>query len=133
MPEVRINHPTNASAEPLAPDQGKPRPSKQRLVPPQTARRSPDAAQHGINVAEHEYGGIMVVHDTRLDARFADSPVVTAAPRVRFYAGYPIKDAAGMRLGTLCLIDTRPRNLDPIRLGLLEDLGRLMQREMCGC
>jgi CheY-like chemotaxis protein len=76
---------------------------------------------------------VMVVPDTRLDARFADSPVVTAAPRIRFYAGYPIKDAAGMRLGTLCLIDFRPRNLDPIRLGLLEDLGRLVRREMCGC
>ena len=58
MPEVRINHPANAGAEPLAPDQGKPRPSKRRFVPPQTARRSPDAAQHGINAAEHEYGGI---------------------------------------------------------------------------
>ena len=76
---------------------------------------------------------VMVVPDTRLDARFADSPVVTAAPRVRFYAGYPIRDAAGMRLGTLCLIDTRPRDLDPAKLGLLRDLGSLVRREMCGC
>jgi ribonuclease BN (tRNA processing enzyme)/CheY-like chemotaxis protein len=76
---------------------------------------------------------IMVVPDTRLDSRFADSPVVTAAPHVRFYAGYPIRDAAGMRIGTLCLIDTRPRDLDPGKLGLLRDLGSLVQREMCGC
>ena len=40
-------------------------------------------------------GDVMVVPDTRLDSRFADSPVVTGAPHVRFYAGYPISNAAG--------------------------------------
>jgi phosphoribosyl 1,2-cyclic phosphodiesterase/CheY-like chemotaxis protein len=76
---------------------------------------------------------VMVVPDTRLDDRFADNPVVTAAPHVRFYAGYPIRDAAGFCLGTLCLIDTRPRELDPAKLGLLDDIGTLVSREMGGC
>lgn len=77
-------------------------------------------------------GDVMVVPDTRLDSRFADSPVVTAAPHVRFYAGYSVCNAAGLRLGTLCLIDTRPRDLDATRLGLLRDLGSLVRQEMCG-
>jgi ribonuclease BN (tRNA processing enzyme)/DNA-binding response OmpR family regulator len=76
---------------------------------------------------------VIVVQDTQLDSRFADNPAVTSEPHVRFYAGFPIRDAADLCLGTLCLIDRRPRDLDPAKLGLLRDLGRLVRREMCGC
>jgi phosphoribosyl 1,2-cyclic phosphodiesterase/DNA-binding response OmpR family regulator len=88
-----------------------------------------------LSFCAHAFLGndVMVVPDTRLDGRFADNPVVTAEPHVRFYAGYPIRDAAGFCLGTLCLIDTRPRELDPVKFGLLGDIGSLVRREMCGC
>jgi GAF domain-containing protein len=75
----------------------------------------------------------MIVPDTQRDSRFADNPLVATEPRVRFYAGYPIRDPTGMCLGTLCLIDTRPREFDPTKLRLLRDLGGLVSREMCGC
>jgi GAF domain-containing protein len=91
--------------------------------------------QRDLSFCAHALLGddVMVVPDTRLDGRFADNPVVTAEPHVRFYAGYPVRDAAGLCLGTLCLIDTRPRELDLARLKLLDDIGSLVRREMCGC
>jgi ribonuclease BN (tRNA processing enzyme)/DNA-binding response OmpR family regulator len=76
---------------------------------------------------------VMVVPDTRLDGRFAGNPLVAGPPRVRFYAGYPVRDAGGACFGTLCLIDTRPRDLDGAKLALLRDLGALVRRELCGC
>ena len=73
---------------------------------------------------------VMIVRDTLLDPRFADNPLVIGEPRIRFYAGYPLTLPNGISPGTLCLIDTRPRDLDEAKLGLLRDLGRLVEREM---
>lgn len=73
---------------------------------------------------------VMVVPDALRDARFADNPVVLNEPRIRFYAGFPLALPCGSRIGTLCLIDTRPRQLDEAGLGLLRDLGRLVQQEL---
>lgn len=53
--------------------------------------------------------GIFVVPDATADPRFADSPLVVGAPKIRFYAGVVLASEAGHRLGTLCVIDQRPR------------------------
>ncbi len=93
-----------------------------------------DGAHRDLSFCAHALHGedVMVVPDTLLDDRFADNPVVAGPPRVRFYAGCPVGDASGACFGTLCLVDTRPRDLDQAGLGLLRDLGALVRRELCG-
>ncbi len=64
----------------------------------------------------------LVIGDARQDARFRDNPLVTGAPNVRAYAGSVLEPEQGMRLGTLCVIDTRPREFSAEVLAQLDDL-----------
>lgn len=70
-------------------------------------------------------GEILEVADTRQDARFQHSTLVTGAPKIRFYAGMPLRDGRGFGLGALCVMDYQPRQLSASqRLGL-ESLAQL--------
>lgn len=73
---------------------------------------------------------VMVVPDTLLDRRFADNPHVAGEPRVRFYAGCPIKSPGRLPIGTLCVVDMRPRQLDGREINLLKDLAMLVEKEL---
>jgi phosphoribosyl 1,2-cyclic phosphodiesterase/CheY-like chemotaxis protein len=64
----------------------------------------------------------LIVPDAFQDVRFADNPVVINEPRIRFYAGYPLMLDDGSCIGTLCLLDTRPRTLERPDLERLHDL-----------
>jgi diguanylate cyclase (GGDEF)-like protein len=67
--------------------------------------------------------GLLVVEDTQSDERFADNPLVTGEPKIRFYAGAPVPIRSGKSaLGTFCIIDTKPRTLTPGERTLLRDL-----------
>lgn len=74
-----------------------------------------------VSFCSHTIGGFepMVVPDAMRDARFAQNPLVTGAPHVRFYAGAPLIEEDGYALGSLCIIDTRPRDLSPEQVRLL--------------
>ena len=65
-----------------------------------------------------------VVRDARLDLRFAGSPLLAAEPPIAFYAGVPIV-VGGHRIGSLCVMDSRPRTLDETHLGAMRELATL--------
>lgn len=69
----------------------------------------------------------LVVTDTLTDPRFADNPLVTGPPHIRFYAGRPIAMPGGKRAGTLCIIDRRPRTFDAAALARLNDLACIVE------
>ncbi|MFJ2390464.1 sensor domain-containing diguanylate cyclase [Pseudomonas koreensis] len=73
---------------------------------------------------------LLLVPDAKQDKRFHDNPLVTGEPNIRFYAGYPLTVPNGNKMGTLCLIDTRPRELDDEERGLLRDLAGMAEQEL---
>lgn len=73
---------------------------------------------------------ICQVRDALQHPDFADNPLVSGPPHIRFYAGVPLRVRDGCRVGTLCLVDYQPRALDDRELGLLRDLGRLVEGEL---
>lgn len=79
--------------------------------------------------AIHERG-VFYIPDALEDPRFADNPLVTDAPHIRFYAGCPIYVPGNLAIGTLCVIDRRPRRLEPEQLLRLRDLADCLQREL---
>jgi ribonuclease BN (tRNA processing enzyme)/DNA-binding response OmpR family regulator len=72
----------------------------------------------------------LVVADAHLDARFADNPLVTGESHIRFYAGQPLRAPDGSAVGTLCVLDRRPRQLAEQDLAALRDLAALAQEEL---
>lgn len=74
--------------------------------------------------------GVFVINDASQDGRFADNPLVTGPPYIRFYAGCPLKHSDGSKLGTLCLIDDRPRILSRDDIIALEDLAAMAEQEL---
>ena len=73
---------------------------------------------------------IMVVNNAVEDQRFCDNPLVCGNPNIRFYAGYPLAAPDGSRVGTLCIIDDKPKNLSREQLQLLRELGRMVEEEL---
>jgi hypothetical protein len=72
----------------------------------------------------------LVVEDTLLDSRFADNPLVTGEPKLRFYAGVPLLVEEGSAIGALSVADRHPRTLTVRQLGSLERLARQISREL---
>ena len=67
---------------------------------------------------------LFVVSDAQADTRFAENPLVTEEPKIRFYAGAPLINPAGLALGTLCVIDRMPRSLEEKQKDALMALSR---------
>lgn len=72
---------------------------------------------------------VFVVRDAKLDERFKDNPLVTGDSKIEFYAGVPIFDpTAGLPIGTLCVIDQKPRDLTEDQLQSLKFLTNQVER-----
>lgn len=71
-----------------------------------------------------------IIPDASEDERFADNPLVTEAPNIRFYAGRPLVTLDGNAIGTLCIIDQIPRQLSPADIIKLHDLASMVEKEL---
>ncbi|HEY2408331.1 MAG TPA: protein kinase, partial [Polyangiaceae bacterium] len=72
----------------------------------------------------------LIVEDTLLDPRFADNPLVTGDPNIRFYAGVPLVIEEGSSIGALSVAARSPRKLLARQLAALERLARQVSREL---
>ena len=98
--------------------------SKVGLAIPETARDNAFCA-HAILEPD-----ITIVSDTEADERFADNPLVTEEPWIRFYAGAPLLTQKGEALGTLCVIDQVQRTLTEKQINSLRALSRQVMAQM---
>lgn len=73
---------------------------------------------------------IMVVEDASKDERFKANPIVINDPKIRFYAGYPLRMNDGSALGALCVLDSKPRRFCADDLQMLKDLGAMAEQEI---
>lgn len=72
----------------------------------------------------------LIIEDAMLDPRFASNPLVTSEPKIRFYAGAPLKMPSGHSLGTLCVIDRRPRTLTEAQRAALLALSQMVVSQL---
>ncbi len=93
--------------------------SRHGLITHETSRDFAFCA-HAINNPNE----ILVINDTSKDERFHDNPLVTGEPHVAFYAGIPLVNPEGYALGTLCVWDIRPKDLNESQLMTLQSLAR---------
>lgn len=98
-------------------------------------------SMHGLNVRETDRSlafcdhairqdSLFVVTDASKDARFRDNALVVDDPHIRFYAGMPVREPDGFKLGTLCIIDREPREVADHDLDILRSLASLMEDEV---
>jgi diguanylate cyclase (GGDEF)-like protein len=72
----------------------------------------------------------LIIRDAHEDERFVENPLVTGNPNIRFYAGMPLHTSDGYSIGTLCVIDTVPRELTPQQESALTVLGRQISTQI---
>jgi diguanylate cyclase (GGDEF)-like protein len=72
----------------------------------------------------------MVIPDALLDERFATNPLVTDDPRIRSYAGIPLRTPEGYNIGSLCAIDTRPRDFAATEISILQNFAKVIIDEL---
>lgn len=84
-----------------------------------TAETSREHAFCAYTILDDE---LFIVPDAKADARFIDNPLVSGDPNIRFYAGAPLISSQGFELGSFCLIDTKPRELDQSQRLILRTL-----------
>ena len=74
--------------------------------------------------------GLFIIPDTTLDPRFVDNPLVTGDPHLRFYAGALLETPEGFPLGTVCVLDYKPRELDETQKAFLRLMANQVMKQL---
>ena len=98
--------------------------SAQGLTVPETTR---DISFCGHAIMSSD---VFQVRDARADPRFAGNPLVVGPPYIRAYCGWPLEIALGLRVGTLCVLDTMPRTFSQEDLEGLADMAHMVESEL---
>lgn len=72
----------------------------------------------------------LIIGDATQDERFYDNPLVVNDPAIRFYAGIPLSVGNNIKIGTLCAIDQKPREITQEEIYILEDLKIIVESEL---
>lgn len=88
--------------------------------------RDQSFCQHALNIPKE----VLVVEDSHNDERFKENPLVVGDPFIRFYAGVPLETAAGNILGTLCIIDNKPRTITEGQKSALQLIARKIMQHL---
>lgn len=98
------------------------------------SRQGLDSTQTPRSVAFCDYAiqqdKVLLVEDASRDPRFQKNPLVTGKPYIRFYAGMPVREPSGFKIGTLCIIDDKPRQFSEIDLDVLRSLASIIEDEL---
>ncbi len=73
---------------------------------------------------------IFLVPDAHIDERFSDNPLVVGPPNICFYAGLPLAGNDGSKIGTLCIVDTSPHELNSEDISVMRDLADIVESEI---
>lgn len=92
-----------------------------------TTQTGRDISFCGHVVAE---GKLLYIPDATVDDRFRDNPLVTDEPHIRFYVGCPLTGPEGHNVGTLCIVDQKPRELDGEQFDVLKELTDMAQVQL---
>lgn len=98
--------------------------SRQGMAIPETAR---EFAFCDYTIRQDK---VLIVEDAQADPRFRRNPYVTGEPHIRFYAGQPVREPGGFKIGSLCIIDDKPRNVSEIELDVLRNLASIIEDEL---
>lgn len=93
-----------------------------------TARETPRDISFCGHAILHD--DVLVVPNALSDPRFADNPLVIGPPNIRFYAGAPLNLSSGHVVGTLCIIDSKPKRLEPEEIDHLRVLAHMVSMEL---
>lgn len=77
-----------------------------------------------------ERNAMLIINDTLTDAQFASNPLVVGEPFIRFYAGYPLHGPRGWNVGTLCIVDQKPRTFPLEDQQVLRTLAAIVQKNI---
>ena len=82
------------------------------------------------NIDENEFSRLYEIKDLKKDSRFSDNPLVINPPNIHYYLAYVLQSRSNHNIGTFCIMDTKPREMDEKDKALFVDLGKMIDEQL---